>query len=90
MINPKIEKVKADIVKTKAIIAEYQKKLRDLERQKTDLENLEIIALYRRENFGEDDFSALAALLRSQRDEGTKNTPLQEIKEEEPDEFDEN
>ena len=48
--NPKIEKVNAAIIKTKETIAEYQKKLRELERQKTDLENLEIIALYRSGN----------------------------------------
>ena len=64
MTNPKIEKVKSDIVRTKTAIAEYQKKLRDLERQKTELENLEIIAIYRKENFSEDEF---AELLRSQR-----------------------
>ena len=66
MTNPKIERVKEDIAKTKAKISEYTAKLRDLERHKTDLENLEIIALYRKENFNEDEFSAL---LRSQRND---------------------
>jgi septal ring factor EnvC (AmiA/AmiB activator) len=64
MTNPKIEKVDAAIARTKAVIADYQKKLRDLERQKTDLEDQEIIALYRREKFNQDEFSAL---LRTQR-----------------------
>ena len=65
MTNPKIEKTKTDIAKTKAKIAEYQGRLRDLERQKIDFENLEIIALYRREKFSEDEF---AALMHSQRE----------------------
>jgi len=64
MTNPKIEKVESAIARTKGIIADYQRKLRDLERQKTELENFEIIALYRREKFNQDEFSAL---LRSQR-----------------------
>lgn len=38
MTNPKIEKVKEQIAKTKDIIAEYQAKLRDLEKQKIDLD----------------------------------------------------
>ena len=59
LTNPKIEKTKTDIEKTKAKIAEYQGKLRELERQKIDLENLEIIALYRREHFSDDEFALL-------------------------------
>ena len=64
MTNPKIEKVKANIIKTKSAITRHQAKLRDLEAQKTQLENEEIVAMYRRENLNEDEF---AALLRSQR-----------------------
>ena len=64
MTNPKIEKVNSDIAKTKAKIAEYTAKLRALERHKISLENEEIVALYRRENFNDDEFTAL---LRSQR-----------------------
>ena len=54
----KIERTIADIDKTKAIIAEYQTKLRELEQRKTELENAEIIALYRKERMTEDDFRA--------------------------------
>ena len=64
MTNPKIEKLTEAINKTKALIAESQTKLREMEQQKTELENLEIIALYRRENLSQDEFTAL---LRSQR-----------------------
>ena len=62
MTNPKIEKVKANITKTKAAIADQQNKLKDLEKQKVQLENEEIIALFRREKLNED---AFAQLLRS-------------------------
>ena len=62
MINPKIEKVKANIIKTKEIIENYQFKLKELEKQKIQLENEEIVALFRREKLNEDEF---ATLLRS-------------------------
>ena len=64
MTNPKLEKVKANIAKTKAAIEEQQAKLKGLEAQKTQLENQQIVALFRRENLNEAEF---AALLRSQR-----------------------
>ena len=100
MTNPKIERVKEDIIKTKAKISEYTGKLRELERYKIDLENLDIIALYRKENFNEDEF---AALLRSQRNaempageekwpvsqRGKRTAPVQEIKEDNDVETDE-
>jgi len=60
----KIEKVKVNIAKIKSLIENHQNKLRDLEKQKTQLENDEIVALFRREKLNEDEF---AALLRSQR-----------------------
>jgi hypothetical protein len=59
MTNPKIEKVKANIAKTKAIIADYQAKLKEQERQKIQLENDEIVAMYRREKLNEDEFKEL-------------------------------
>ena len=65
MTNPKIEKVRASIAKTKETIADYQNKLKDLEKQKIQLENDEIIALFRREKLNEDEF---AQLLRNGKD----------------------
>jgi DNA-binding transcriptional regulator YiaG len=65
MTNPKIEKVKTAIARTKDIIADQQNKLRDLEKQKIQLENEEIVAMFRREKLNEDEF---AALLRSGRE----------------------
>ena len=46
-MNPKIEKLAKDIEKTKAKIAEQQAKLRDLEKQKTELENTDFVAVAR-------------------------------------------
>lgn len=42
-MNAKIERVSRDIQKTKDKIAEFQTRLRELERQKTELENTEIV-----------------------------------------------
>lgn len=42
-MNAKIKRVSKDIQKTKDKINEFQIKLRDLEKQKTELENLEIV-----------------------------------------------
>lgn len=46
-MNPRIEKLAKEIDKTKDKIAELQAKLRDLEKQKTELENTDIVALVR-------------------------------------------
>jgi peptidoglycan hydrolase CwlO-like protein len=69
MTNPKIEKVKEQIAKTKDIIAEYQTKLRDLEKQKTDLENLAVIAMFRKEKLDENEFSQLLHSMRKEEPE---------------------
>ena len=64
MDNPKIAKKKADIARTEEKISELKDKLREQKLELTTLENEEIIAMYRKENFSEDEFFAL---LRSQR-----------------------
>lgn len=46
-MNPKIEKLEKEIYKTKTKIAELQAKLRDLEKQKTELENTDYVAIAR-------------------------------------------
>lgn len=46
-MNPKIEKLAKDIEKTKAKIAEQQARLRGLEKQKTELENTDFVAVAR-------------------------------------------
>jgi hypothetical protein len=71
MTNPKIQKVKEQIGKTKEIIAECQAKLRALEKQKTELENLAIIALFRKENIDEGELSAILHTVRKNESEPT-------------------
>ena len=78
MPNPKIEKIKIEIERTEnriaglsAKITELTGKLKEYKQMKTDLENEEIIALFRRENLTEDEF---AALLKSQRENTNTDT----------------
>ena len=47
MAMSKIERIDKEIAKTREKITEYQNKLRGLEAQKTEAENLQIIALVR-------------------------------------------
>lgn len=63
MTNPKIEKVKAEIEKAKGKISEYTAKLRALERQKTELEDEQIVALVRSRRISDAELNALMASL---------------------------
>lgn len=58
----KLDRIEKDIQKTKSKIAEYQKQLRELEAQKTEQENLQIIQLVRGMNMKPEEF---AVFLRS-------------------------
>lgn len=57
-MNPKIEKLNRDIEKTEAKIAELQDKLRDLKKQKTELENNELVSLCRDNGISPADLAA--------------------------------
>ena len=59
VMNPKIIKVTTAIEKVKNQIAELQAKQKDLEKQKTQFENDEIVAMFRREKLNEDEFAAI-------------------------------
>lgn len=61
-MNPKIERVCKDIDKTKGKISELQARLRELERQKTELENTEIVETVRGMDIS---LADLAAMLRA-------------------------
>jgi hypothetical protein len=60
-LNTKIQRVCKDIEKSKEKISAEQAKLRDLERQKTELENLDIVNTVRGMNIS---FTDLAELLK--------------------------
>ena len=59
MTNPKIEKLNNTIAKIREKHSAYGAKLRELEKQKTDLENAEIVARFRSERLTEDDLNTL-------------------------------
>ena len=80
MTNPKIERVKEQIAKTKEIIADYQAKLRDLEKQKTEFENLAVIAMFRKEKLDENEFSQLLHSMRKDEPETIEPAQPPEIK----------
>ena len=61
-MNPKIERVCKDIDKTRDKIAEFQTRLRELEKQKTELENMEIVDAVRGMDIS---LADLAAFLKS-------------------------
>ena len=46
-MNARIERVNKDIEKTKEKISEFQTRLREFEKQKTELENIEIVEAVR-------------------------------------------
>ena len=71
-MNAKIQRVGREIDKTKAKISEQQAKLRELEKQRAELENLEIVDIVRGQNIS---FSELAEVL-----ETIRNPKLQEDK----------
>ena len=57
-MNPKIDKLNRDIEKTETKIAELQDKLRDLKKQKTELENNELVSLCRDNGISPADLAA--------------------------------
>mgnify|MGYP000937121290 CR=1 FL=1 len=56
-MNQKIQKAINDIAKTKTKITELQAKLRDLEAQRIDMENTEIVGLFRSANVAPQDLA---------------------------------
>ena len=58
-MNAKIERVIKDIDKAREKINEQQARLRELERQKTELENIEIVEAVRGNSISFDDLAAL-------------------------------
>ena len=61
-MNARIQRIDKDIEKTKSKIHEQQARLRDLEKQKTEFENLEIVNAVRGMNIS---FADLAVLLKA-------------------------
>ena len=66
-MNPKIRKLRVELEKNKEKISELQSRGRDMERQITELENGDILALVRSHNL---DINQLSALI-----QGMKHDP---------------
>jgi len=94
--NPKIERKKSDITKTETKLADVKAKLREQRHELIDLENEEIVAMFRKEVITEDDFSALMKARREAEAENDDDIPKERIstnlpeKEEKPDALSEN
>jgi len=56
-LNPRLQKINDETAKLRQKITNYQTRLRELERQKTELENADIIALVRGVDIPPDDFA---------------------------------
>lgn len=65
-MNPKIERVDKDIEKTKAKISEFQARLRELEKQKNEYENTEIVAAVRSADISHQELLAFIHAYRKQ------------------------
>ena len=61
MANSKIDRIDKEILKTREKISEYQNKLRSLEAQKAEAENLQIVQLVRAMHLTPAELSALLA-----------------------------
>ena len=61
MANNKINRINKEIAKTREKITEYQNKLKGLEAQKTEAENLEIVQLVRAMRLTPQELTAMLA-----------------------------
>lgn len=61
MANNKIDRINKEIAKTREKITEYQNKLKGLEAQKTEAENLEIVQLVRAMRLTPQELNAMLA-----------------------------
>lgn len=63
-MNPRIIKLNNEIEKMRTKIADYQSRLRDLERQKTELENADIVAMVRGVDVAPDEFAEFVRMFK--------------------------
>lgn len=69
-MNAKLQKIARDIERTKKKIEELQALLPELERQKTELENAEVIKVFRSADVAPGDFAEFIAAYRAQANGG--------------------
>lgn len=64
--NEKLKRIESEIVKVKTKISDYTGRLRELERQKTEIENAGIIALVRDMDIMPDELTAFIQAFKAQ------------------------
>ena len=67
MANTKLDRIERDIEKTRAKILEYQKRLKDLEAQKTEEENAQIVQMVKAVHLDGAQLAAFLSGLRQRR-----------------------
>ena len=72
----RMEKIIVEIDRAKEKVAEWQARLRDLERQKTELENQQILQVVRGAGATSEDILAALALLRNPPEAPPTTTPI--------------
>ena len=77
-MNKKLSKILIEIEKTKEKLSEQQTKLRELERQRTELENVEILELIRSTKMNPEELSTFLKAFREK-----SETPIIMTKQEE-------
>lgn len=78
-MNPKLQKITGEIEKTKVKISEYQSRLRELERQKTELENADLLALVRGIDIDTDEFAEFVRAYKERREYGVSESSALKI-----------
>ena len=73
MMNPRIQKVTAEIERVKEKLAAQQQRLRELEQQKTELENSEIVGVVRGLDVTPEELASLLRTLRGKDAAGLEN-----------------
>ena len=81
----KVDRIITEIEKTKTKITELQARLRDLERQKTEVENTEILAVVRSANISQQE---LMEFIQAFKNEGTAAETMLENRDEQEEQED--
>lgn len=74
-MNQKINRKAEEIERTKAKIAELQALVPELEREKENMENSEVIRLFRSANIAPGDVAAFVETIRKERRDGRSRSP---------------
>lgn len=75
-MNPRILKINDEIEKLRRKTAEYQARLRELERQKTELENADIVAIVRGVDIPPGEFAAFVRMFKERENCAVPDIPI--------------